>query len=250
MVILAPGNGDRGTEIHFRNLFKDTNYICPDEWGVNVPTDRELPHADNVLLFEGGTDINSALYGEKQGPWNDAPDLVRDAQEVFYYNKAREVGAPMIGICRGAQLLCALNGGHIIQDAQGHNANGGRHMITLPKCFGDLQISTTSAHHQMMNPYFMDRKDWVSLGYTTYPRAGKQLLGEHGQKLKLKKLYKDFEEQEIIWFPKTKCLCIQGHPEWIQDGNDPFVAYCRLLIRVLILGEKTGYDILAQQSRK
>ena len=48
-------------------------------------------------------------------------------------------------------------------------------------------------------------------------------------------------EPEIVWYPKTKGLCIQGHPEYMKpttyfangdvDQENSFVAYSRYLIR-------------------
>lgn len=234
-LICAPEIVDRGTEQHFSDLFEGRVRLIYEGYS------NHEPHADCVLLFEGGTDISSAMYGETPGPNTQAPDIRRDNHETAFFHKALAVGAPMIGVCRGAQLLCALSGGHIIQHVSGHHT---RHKIQLPKCFGRQSIFATSAHHQMMNPYVLPHKDWVSCAHATWPQSGKY-YGEIGKKLKLHKTYPLFQEQEIVWFPKTKSLAIQGHPEYYANKEELFVQYCRFLINTLILGVKTQYDIQA-----
>ena len=44
-------------------------------------------------------------------------------------------------------------------------------------------------------------------------------------------------EPEIVWFPKTKSLCIQSHPEFIPDVEHAFVKYTNSLIKEYILAK-------------
>lgn len=241
IVICAPDTSERGTEVHFASLFRQLHWVVPPHMGLGE--DNAKPNENTVLLFEGGTDINPLLYDEQPASGTQKPDYERDKHEILQFKLAIEAKAPMIGICRGAQLLCALNGGKLIQHVNGHSNAGYRHRMQLPKCFKNEWIEVTSAHHQMMNPYNLPQEAWKSLGHVPHPQSNKY-WGPNG-KIKVHKLYNDFKEQEIIWFPNTKCLCIQGHPEYIQSPQNAFVQYCRMLVRILILGEKSSYDILA-----
>jgi gamma-glutamyl-gamma-aminobutyrate hydrolase PuuD len=69
----------------------------------------------SFLLLEGGEDINPDLYGEENthshyyGAW-------RDNHEIRCYHIARELSIPILGICRGHQLMAALEGGTLWQD--------------------------------------------------------------------------------------------------------------------------------------
>lgn len=243
LVCLAPETSERGTEKHFADLFRTLKWVAPPHYELGTDL-NPTPDENSVLLFEGGTDISTSIYKQEKSSGTQNPDLRRDTHEISMWMSAIKVRTPMIGICRGAQLLCALNGGTLIQHINGHSGGNFRHQMVLPKCFQSQEIEVTSAHHQMMNPYNLPPGDWKSLGHVPRPLSGKY-YGEYGQKIKVHKLYTDFKEQEIIWFPKTKSLCIQGHPEYIHNRYHPFVSYCRMLIKVLILGEKTAYDILA-----
>lgn len=236
-VILASQAADRGTESHFTDLFEDVIQVWP-HW--SLAQTEEFSHGPfcpgDTLLFEGGTDISPYLYGEIPIKGTQKSDDLRDQHEVKFFNEAHRLGAGFIGICRGAQLLCALSGGHIIQHVTGHNE---WHKMQLPDRMGkdnngnSLVIGTTSAHHQMMNPYRMNPKEWVSYGHSFVQRS-ERYYTEKGR-FKPGKSNRDWREQEIIWFPKTRSLAIQGHPEYYIQETAPFVRYCRYLIITLLL---------------
>lgn len=54
-----------------------------------------------LVVFGGGTDIDSKLYGERRGPHTGTPDVARDDKEVAGYKEAVRLGIPCIGVCRG-----------------------------------------------------------------------------------------------------------------------------------------------------
>lgn len=159
----------------------------------------------DVLLFEGGTDIGSHLYGEERNRYTSPPDRLRDLFEVGMFTQAKKLGLPMIGICRGAQLLCALSGGKLVQHVDMH---GRDHWVTDYK--GD-EYKVTSTHHQMMYP-----KD-VKHHIIASTNVAKIYLGENEQPIHME------EDPEIVWFPETKSLAIQGHPEY-SSATPEFVA--------------------------
>lgn len=67
------------------------------------------------LVVAGGADVNPARYGQRPGPevtdWDDA----RDASELAHLAAADEAGLPVLGICRGMQLLAVAHGGVLHQ---------------------------------------------------------------------------------------------------------------------------------------
>jgi putative glutamine amidotransferase len=90
-----------------------------------------MDHArTSVLLFEGGGDISPALYGQKLTHAH-AIASERDTRETFLYTAARRLGIPILGICRGHQLVAALEGGTLYQDIwQDAGVNhGGGHLV-------------------------------------------------------------------------------------------------------------------------
>jgi len=68
------------------------------------------------LLLTGGGDIYSPLYGEELHPAVDSYDLKRDRYDIALVKQAAERQLPILGICRGCQLINVAFGGTLIQD--------------------------------------------------------------------------------------------------------------------------------------
>ena len=105
---------------------------CPEflthtefDWIRNVTPVDSVKKAD-IIVFSGGADINPALYNcaKHNSTWFNER---RDALEVGCFNNLSK-NQVVIGICRGAQLVTALNGGKLIQNVTGHT--NGPHFIT------------------------------------------------------------------------------------------------------------------------
>jgi len=85
----------------------------------------ELVEGDHLLGFDGlvlmgGTDVNPALYGEERGPETDEPDDARDQLECSLIEEALVRDLPILGICRGLQILNVQHGGSLVQHMEGH----------------------------------------------------------------------------------------------------------------------------------
>jgi len=105
------------------------------------PVDAEI--ADRVLdgldglLITGGKDIDPAAYGQEPHPSTDQPGGQRDAWEFGLLHAALERQLPVLGICRGAQVLNVALGGTLHQhlpDVIGHSGHraGNAEFSTLP----------------------------------------------------------------------------------------------------------------------
>lgn len=197
----------------FGNLFDEVLNIAPYKF-------IELKEGD-TLLFEGGADINTHFYDEEANSFTGYFDKARDAVESAYFKKAVALGIPMIGICRGAQLACALSGGKLVQHVSGHTVN---HPVINNE---GLIYNVTSAHHQMMDARGVEH---TLLAWVEEPISN-NYYGESDLRLNIE------VEPEIIWFPTTKSLAIQGHPEW-ADSNSTFVKECCKYVEQFILGEE------------
>jgi putative glutamine amidotransferase len=107
--------------------------LPPDEAAETAP-ERLLDRID-ALIFSGGGDIDPGLYGqasaaETTGVWPE-----RDRFEIALAGLALKRRMPVLGICRGMQLLNVALGGTLIQhlpDVVGHSEH--RH---TPGAFGD-----------------------------------------------------------------------------------------------------------------
>ncbi|NWJ48502.1 MAG: gamma-glutamyl-gamma-aminobutyrate hydrolase family protein [Chloroflexi bacterium] len=67
------------------------------------------------LLLSGGDDINPVRYGEELNG-SEAMDDLRDETELWLTQQAVEDGLPILGICRGQQVLNVALGGTLYQD--------------------------------------------------------------------------------------------------------------------------------------
>jgi putative glutamine amidotransferase len=76
------------------------------------------------LLLTGGGDVDPALYGEFASPETEPPDPERDAVEAALIDEALARDLPLLGICRGMQILNVHLGGSLIQ----HLPTAGRHV--------------------------------------------------------------------------------------------------------------------------
>ena len=182
-----------------------------------------------ALIIWGGEDISPSLYNQKPALlYTDAPAYLskRDLIESTLAKQAIESNIPIIGICRGAQLMCALSGGSVIQHVTGH-CKWTYHEMETNK--GDI-ICTNSVHHQMMNPFKVDQYELLAW---SKKKLSLNYIGNGGAHVK-EAYSKNFKEPEVIWFPKTKALCIQGHPEF-STALPKFKEYILELITKYIL---------------
>ena len=189
---------------------------------------KSLANVDAVV-FWGGTDIHPSLYNEPRSRRSQAyekPSQRDDFEwKVMKYCKLNDI--PMIGVCRGAQMLCAFAGGRLVQHATGHNSGG--HAMTTKN--GEI-IHTTSAHHQMLYPWDIEHE---VLAWSSHNLSGTYLNGLD-QEIDEDKMPC---EPEVVWFPTVRGLAIQGHPEWVRRESD-FAVYCNELVREYVLETVTA----------
>jgi putative glutamine amidotransferase len=118
-----------------------------------------MPADVDGLLISGGGDIDPARYGEaNQGSHH--IDGSRDELEFSAYQRATELGVPVLGICRGFQLLNVAHGGKLIQDMPGHEGPDEGHGVNahedvrpaagsrLASATNGAPLTVNSRHHQ------------------------------------------------------------------------------------------------------
>ena len=95
--------------------------IPPDARLVSGPA-AVLERLDGLLLV-GGVDVGAGEYGQEPHPLAETPIPLRDAVESALAREAMARGLPMLGICRGIQVINVAAGGTLLQhvpDALGH----------------------------------------------------------------------------------------------------------------------------------
>lgn len=92
---------------------------------VMLPPDAPQRAADVVarldgLVVAGGPDVEPVHYGAEPDPRTGPPARERDAWELALIGAALDRGIPLLGICRGMQLLNVALGGTLVQHIDGH----------------------------------------------------------------------------------------------------------------------------------
>jgi putative glutamine amidotransferase len=82
-----------------------------------VLAERAIGSVDAFLLA-GGNDVNAALYGEENMSFNGSFSEERDGFEIELTKAAARMRKPVLGICRGVQLLNVAMGGTLFQDIE------------------------------------------------------------------------------------------------------------------------------------
>ena len=163
-----------------------------------------VAHLD-ALVLSGGGDVDPARYGAAPHPAVAGVDVQRDSWEIALVHEARRQGRPMLGICRGAQLLNVALGGTLVQHLPDAHAEGDPHLV--PDRFDD------AAHHVQIEPgsrlaKVLDRETLCvnTLHHQAVDRTGSELVvvarDQHGV-------------VEGIEHPDEPILGVQWHPELI-----------------------------------
>ena len=110
------------------------------------------------ILFTGGQDVNPTLYGEKVTPEYQAtkPELSaeRDAMEPPLLDTMIQFDKPVLGICRGIQLINACLGGTLWRDLPSEHPSDVKHHMMKPPydAFGhDVTVEPGTPLDDMLN---------------------------------------------------------------------------------------------------
>jgi putative glutamine amidotransferase len=156
-------------------VFLYTSYIAALENAGVTPLLLTPPHSAasiaalldvaSGLVLSGGEDIDPAHYGERPRVELEDVHPERDAMELYAVQRALDLGIPVLGVCRGHQLLNVAFGGTLHQDiptdrpgSLGHTQSGGwerrAHDVfvepdsLLYRIIGERTLRINSFHHQ------------------------------------------------------------------------------------------------------
>lgn len=82
----------------------------------DTPTLRAVYAALDGILLPGGVDMDPDTFGEPRSPYLGRTDLARDAVELTLTRWATEDKKPLLGLCRGSQVINVALGGTLYQD--------------------------------------------------------------------------------------------------------------------------------------
>lgn len=127
------------------------------------------------LILSGGHDVDPHLYGEELLPKIGTIWPARDQFDMKLLKLAEEKGIPVLGVCRGAQIINVAHGGSLYQDIsyrkeltykhmQGHTPDLPTHQMSvaadskLAKVLGKTRFMVNSFHHQLIKDVAPDLK--------------------------------------------------------------------------------------------
>jgi gamma-glutamyl-gamma-aminobutyrate hydrolase PuuD len=199
-------------KIIYNAIFSEEGYPFEElaEKAVAIRDTDELKEQDSFLIVWGGADINPTMYGHPMHPTT-YPGGLRDRLEWSLMSRAKEMGIPIIGVCRGAQMACALSGGFLLQDVENHA--GANHYV---RTIDNQVLNVNSIHHQMMNMTNLPADDYELVAW----REGRHGAPYGYRDDKVWTPEADWKEPEFVYFKKTRAYAIQWHPEGMARGSD------------------------------
>jgi putative glutamine amidotransferase len=168
----------------------------------------------DALILSGGEDIYPGLYGKEQDTNRCGTiNTYRDSLEFMLYADARRLKMPVIGICRGLQLINVAEGGSLFIDLPFDNNSGELHRIgqedwsqhfvviseasEFHKVIGQDSIVVESNHHQGIDQL----------------ASSLQALAVSSDGLVESVTTKDSKSGFL--------LAVQWHPEWAKRTDEP-----------------------------
>lgn len=189
------------------------------EWTM----DRSLLQHVNALLFTGGSDVSPSLYLSSHHPLTSS-SLNRDLDEQELWRNAQRLRIPCVGICRGSQFLCVMNGGSLVQHTENHSIAGTHEIHTNT----DKTLQVTSTHHQMMAPQGAFQVVAWAEGLSGFYQDGDQR--KHITFVDSSKARDgEIREPEVVFWPRTRNLGVQYHPEYMTKDSPGWLYFNQLL---------------------
>lgn len=178
------------------------------------------PEEVALVVFTGGEDVSPDLYGEEANDKTWA-NPHRDKIEKEVFERAVELKLPIVGICRGSQLICALSGGKLVQHVNNH---GRYHNLRTDE---GREVYVSSTHHQMqLPPKSAQVVAWAD------PRLSDVYEGPPGVQ------YEPEYEYDVVFYPNTNALGMQYHPEFMSSESEGFKYAGQLVERFFNLSVK------------
>jgi len=166
------------------------------------------------LLLTGGGDVNPRRYGKKPHAKVYGVNDTRDDTEIAALEVARDMSIPVLGICRGAQIMAVESGGTLRQHIGGHYGMHPCNVVpgtTLARATGgEMRPLVRSLHHQEV---LHTAPGWRVSGVAPDGTC------------------------EAVETDDGRCLGVQFHPE--MQGSE---AFARAIFRWLVVeaGERAG----------
>lgn len=176
------------------------------------------------ILFSGGGDINPLLLGEEPLPQLHSVCPKRDEAELFLAREAFHRQIPMLGICRGIQVMAAALDGKVFQDiyVQGKGAKI-KHSQDMPR--HNVSHTVNIEEGSMLQSIFGNKQ---TLPVNSFHH---QAVSDPGPHLKVSALSPDGIIEAVESSEHKALLGIQWHPEcFILNHDESMMSVFRWLV--------------------
>ncbi len=174
-----------------------------------------------AILIPGGLDVKPSRYNEEDDPLLESVDEKLDVLEFKVLQYAKENKLPVLGICRGHQILNVFYGGSLYQDIPSHyksenkvvhRKTKGWLIINLPQpCFHDITIQKGSLLHSILgadrinvNSYHHQGVKAVAPGFSVAAKSDDGFI------------------EAIEWKGEPFIIGVQFHPEKMAEERPQF----------------------------
>lgn len=176
----------------------------------DVETLRQIVSQLDGLVMTGGEDIDPKYYGEENHPQLGEVNYERDSYDLTLVKLAIEHNIPILGICRGLQLINVAMGGTLYQDLPSQHSQEINHR---------QESGTILAHKVLVTP---DTQTYKVLGVSELMTNSlhHQAIKKLAPGLKITGKAEDGVVEMIEGYPIRSVLAVQYHPEYFASEGD------------------------------
>ncbi len=177
------------------------------------------------ILLSGGTDVDPSLYGERRKPYSKTPTLIRDRYEIELVKQAVKSKIPVLGICRGIQLINVAFGGSLYQDISAAGFKQIEHRNTEKKDYLNFHYINLESDSYL---YGILSKKRIKVNTSHH-----QAVARLGENLRATALADDSIIEGIEYTGDSYLIGVQWHPEAMPDYDSTksltkdFIEICR-----------------------
>ncbi len=187
-------------------------YLIPSENTNSEIKLKDLVSEMDGLVLQGGSDVCPKTYGENPIKPEWKGDYIRDQYELALFREFLSQKKPVLGICRGLQLINVAQGGTLFQDIETQFGRSQNHR--------DWKIYDKNFHNILI-----EKRSYLSKMFPGVSKAKVNTVHHQGVKLLGKDLKiqayseKDKMIEAVVGTGKTYVLAVQWHPEF-QYADD------------------------------
>jgi putative glutamine amidotransferase len=197
----------------------DSTIVTYDLKSLPIDTAIQLLANCDGIIFTGGEDVVPSYYGKTADSARCETNPSRDSLEFALIKKAFKLKMPVLGICRGQQLINVSQGGSLVVDIPADVPSSVTHRCDdYTRCFHHVKILSGTLLREVCKA----DTGWVTTNHH-------QAVENPGKDIRISAIASDGIPEAIEWSdPKDKgyFMAVQWHPERMKQGNplsDPIV---------------------------